>query len=218
MNSKRKDTPTYTYKPMKHLTTGTHTLRLQKGTSELLLIDGVGVTLTVEQEEDTSLVIYCSTLQGTGENHINILQLGNNASTELRGKVVLHGTDNVANITRITHNAIGGKSNCIFKYVLYDEAKGFFRGDLIIKPDAQKTQASQTNRNILLSDRARMQTLPQLEIYADDVKASHGATTGQMNEDAIFYMQQRCIARQEAEQLLLEAFLMDVTYNENKQE
>ncbi len=203
---------------MKHLTTGTYTLHLQQGTSELLLINGVGVTLTVEQEQDTSLVIYCDSLNSTGENHIDIHQLGNNASTELRGKVVLHGTDNVANITRITHHAIGGKSNCVFKYVLYDQAKGFFKGDLIIKPNAQKTEAAQTNRNILLSDKARMQTLPQLEIYADDVKASHGATTGQMNEDAIFYMQQRCIARQEAEQLLLDAFLMDVTYNGDKQE
>ncbi len=203
---------------MKHLTTGTYTLHLQQGTSELLLINGVGVTLTVEQEQDTSLVIYCDSLNATGENHIDIHQLGNNASTELRGKVVLHGTDNVANITRITHHAVGGKSNCVFKYVLYDQAKGFFKGDLIIKPNAQKTEAAQTNRNILLSDKARMQTLPQLEIYADDVKASHGATTGQMNEDAIFYMQQRCIARQEAEQLLLDAFLMDVTYNGDKQE
>lgn len=203
---------------MKHLTTGTYTLHLQPGTSELLLINGVGVTLTVEQEQDTSLVIYCDSLNATGENHIDIHQLGNNASTELRGKVVLHGTDNVANITRITHHAVGGKSNCVFKYVLYDQAKGFFKGDLIIKPNAQKTEAAQTNRNILLSDKARMQTLPQLEIYADDVKASHGATTGQMNEDAIFYMQQRCIARQEAEQLLLDAFLMDVTYNGDKQE
>lgn len=203
---------------MKHLTTGTYTLHLQQGTSELLLINGVGVTLTVEQEQDTSLVIYCDSLNSTGENYIDIHQLGNNASTELRGKVVLHGTDNVANITRITHHAIGGKSNCVFKYVLYDQAKGFFKGDLIIKPNAQKTEAAQTNRNILLSDKARMQTLPQLEIYADDVKASHGATTGQMNEDAIFYMQQRCIARQEAEQLLLDAFLMDVTYNGDKQE
>lgn len=203
---------------MKHLTTGTYTLHLQQGTSELLLINGVGVTLTVEQEQDTSLVIYCDSLNATGENHIDIHQLGNNASTELRGKVVLHGTDNVANITRITHHAIGGKSNCVFKYVLYDQAKGFFKGDLIIKPNAQKTEAAQTNRNILLSDKAHMQTLPQLEIYADDVKASHGATTGQMNEDALFYMQQRCIARQEAEQLLLDAFLMDVTYNGDKQE
>ena len=196
---------------MKEITEGTHTLHLTQGTEERLLLRGVGITLNVEQESDTSLLVYCEATAGTGENHLDIHQAGDNAKTELRGKVVLQGQDSVANYTRITHHGMGGKSNCVFKYVLDGESKGLFRGDLIIKPDAQRTEATQTNRNILLSEQARMQTLPQLEIYADDVKASHGATTGQMDEEAIFYMQQRCISRKEAEKLLLEAFLSDVT-------
>lgn len=199
---------------MKEITEGNHRLHLSEGSTEEMLLCGVGIRLEVEQESNTSLVIYCESVCGNGENHIDIHQKGDNASTELFGKVVLRGTDNVANYTRITHYGIGGKSNCVFKYVLDEEARGLFSGELIIKPNAQKTEATQTNRNILLSERATMRTLPQLEIYADDVKASHGATTGQMDEDAIFYMQQRCISRKEAEQLLLEAFLDDVTIKE----
>lgn len=201
---------------MKRLTSGTYRLRIEQGQSEVVLVEGVGVMLHVEQNSGSSLTVYCETTAGVGENHIEVCQVGDHATTEMRGKVVLHGNDDVAYYTHVTHCGIGGKSNCVFKYVLDDESRGFFRGDLIIKPNAQKTEASQTNRNILLSERAHIQTLPQLEIYADDVKASHGATTGQMDEDAIFYMQQRCISRQDAEQLLLEAFLTDVTFTEEK--
>ena len=77
-------------------------------------------------------------------------------------------------------------------------------------PDAQQVEAYQTNRNILLSRQAEMTTEPQLEIYADDVKASHGATTGQLDDSALFYMQQRCISRETARKLLLCAFFDDV--------
>jgi Fe-S cluster assembly protein SufD len=81
---------------------------------------------------------------------------------------------------------------------------------LKIAPDAQQTIAHQTNRNLLLSDDAEMRTLPQLEIYADDVQASHGATTGQLDTSAIFYMQQRGIGKQKARQLLVDAFIKEV--------
>jgi Fe-S cluster assembly protein SufD len=93
---------------------------------------------------------------------------------------------------------------------LDDHSKGSFRGELKIQPDAQQTEAYQTNRNILLSPQADMLTEPQLEIYADDVKASHGATTGQLDDAALFYMQQRCISRDEAAKLLLQAFFDEV--------
>ena len=94
--------------------------------------------------------------------------------------------------------------------ILDDHAKGSFRGELKIQPNAQQTEAYQTNRNILLSRQAEMLTEPQLEIYADDVKASHGATTGQLDESALFYMQQRCIDRDTAAKLLLCAFFDEV--------
>ena len=104
----------------------------------------------------------------------------------------------------------GGYSSQVFKFVLDDVAKGSFQGELKIQPDAQQTEAYQTNRNILLSRGAEMITEPQLEIYADDVKASHGATTGQLDESALFYMQQRCIDRETASKLLLQAFFDEV--------
>jgi Fe-S cluster assembly protein SufD len=94
--------------------------------------------------------------------------------------------------------------------VLAGSSKASFKGELRILPDAQLVEAYQTNRNILRSRQAEMITEPQLEIYADDVKASHGATTGQLDESAIFYMQQRGISRDTAYRLLLGAFFDDV--------
>ena len=94
--------------------------------------------------------------------------------------------------------------------MLADNARGRFIGDLKIAQDAQETEAHQTNRNLLLSETAEMRTQPQLEIYADDVKATHGASTGQLDESALFYMQQRGIDKQKARQLLVNAFMKDV--------
>jgi Fe-S cluster assembly protein SufD len=94
--------------------------------------------------------------------------------------------------------------------VLDDNSRGRFIGDLKIAPDAQQTEAHQTNRNLLLSETAEMRTQPQLEIYADGVKATHGASTGQLDESALFYMQQRGIDKQKARQLLVNAFMKEV--------
>ena len=112
--------------------------------------------------------------------------------------------------THITHSVGGGSSNQLIKFVLDDNARGHFIGDLKIVQDAQQTEAHQTNRNLLLSETAEMRTQPQLEIYADDVKATHGASTGQLDESALFYMQQRGISKQKARQLLIGAFMKDV--------
>ena len=101
-------------------------------------------------------------------------------------------------------------SNQLIKFVLDDESRGHFIGDLKIAQDAQKTEAHQTNRNLLLSETAEMRTQPQLEIYADDVKATHGASTGQLDESALFYMQQRGIGKEKARQLLVNAFMKEV--------
>ena len=112
--------------------------------------------------------------------------------------------------THVHHNVGGGESKQLIKFVLDENAKGEFFGELKIAPNAQKTEAHQTNRNLLLSDTAVMRTRPQLEIYADDVKATHGASTGQLDESALFYMQQRCLSEQTARRLLIGAFMKDV--------
>ena len=94
--------------------------------------------------------------------------------------------------------------------MLRDDSRGVFTGRILVAQDAQKTQAYQNNRNLLLSPSARMQSKPQLEIYADDVKCSHGMTTGQLSCDALFYMRQRGISLEEARLMLSNAFAEDV--------
>ena len=141
---------------------------------------------------------------------ITVNQLGEGCRTEIYGLENLHGDESVTAETHVTHAVGGGTSNQLVKFVLDDHSRGSFIGDLKIAPDAQKTEAHQTNRNLLLSDTAEMRTRPQLEIYADDVKATHGASTGQLDESALFYMQQRGIDKQKARQLLVNAFMKEV--------
>lgn len=141
---------------------------------------------------------------------ITVNQLGEGCITEIYALAYLHGDESVTAETHVTHAVGGGTSNQLVKFVLDDHSRGSFIGDLKIAPDAQKTEAHQTNRNLLLSDTAEMRTRPQLEIYADDVKATHGASTGQLDESALFYMQQRGIDKQKARQLLVNAFMKEV--------
>ena len=144
------------------------------------------------------------------KNNIVVEQVGEGCSTEIYALAFLHGDESVTAETHVTHAVGGGTSNQLVKFVLADNSRGSFIGDLKIAPDAQQTEAHQTNRNLLLSDAAEMRTRPQLEIYADDVKATHGASTGQLDESALFYMQQRGIDKQKARQLLVNAFMIDV--------
>jgi len=143
-------------------------------------------------------------------NKIVIEQTGEGCTTELYALAFLHGEEQVTTETHVTHAVGGGTSNQLVKFVLDDRSRGRFIGDLRIVPDAQQTDAHQTNRNLLLSETAEMRTQPQLEIYADDVKATHGSSTGQLDETALFYMQQRGIDRQKARQLLVGAFMREV--------
>ena len=143
-------------------------------------------------------------------NSITVEQVGEGCRTEIYALAYLHGGENVTTETHVHHRVGGGTSDQLVKFVLDDHARGHFIGDLKIAPDAQQVEAHQTNRNLLLSDDAEMRTQPQLEIYADDVQATHGASTGQLDEAALFYMQQRGIGRQKARQLLVSAFMKDV--------
>ena len=169
----------------------------------------------IVQEENSSLrvhVIYLSENETDAQwqSTLTIEQNAPHCRTEIYAMGLLHASQQAHLLTRVYHNIGGGYSSQVLKFVLDDQAKGSFRGELKIQPDAQQTEAYQTNRNILLSRQAEMLTEPQLEIYADDVKASHGATTGQLDESALFYMQQRCINRDTAAKLLLCAFFDEV--------
>ena len=143
-------------------------------------------------------------------NSISIEQAGEGCETEIYGLAYLKGDEQVTTETHVRHAVGGGTSNQLIKFVLDDNARGHFVGDLKIAPDAQKTEAHQTNRNLVLSETAEMRTQPQLEIYADDVQATHGASTGQLDEAALFYMQQRGISKQKARQLLVNAFMREI--------
>lgn len=184
-------------------------------TRELIFINEPNMNWHIVQEANSSLRIHVIYLS---ENETNVqwrstLSVEQNAPscrTEIYTMGLLHESQQAHLLTRVHHNIGGGYSSQVLKFVLDDQAKGSFRGELKIQPNAQQTEAYQTNRNILLSRQAEMITEPQLEIYADDVKASHGATTGQLDESALFYMQQRCIDRDAAAKLLLCAFFDEV--------
>lgn len=171
-------------------------------------------SLLVQQQAGSNLLANIITLHnGITRNTVQIDLDGEDCDTMLCGMTVGGRHQLIDNTTAIMHNRPGCRSNELFKYILEENSMGVFNGLLKVAPDAQKTAAYQTNRNILLSPTARIRTKPQLEIYADDVKCSHGATTGQLDESALFYMRQRGISEQEARLLLMFAFVHDVIEN-----
>ena len=135
---------------------------------------------------------------------------GHGAETNICGLAIGDKEQHIDNHTLVDHKTGNCNSNELYKYILDEHSTGVFAGKMLIQPDAQQTVSQQTNRNLCLTRQARMYTQPQLEIYADDVKCSHGATVGQLNEDALFYMQQRGISLGEARQLLMRAFVGEV--------
>ena len=168
-------------------------------------------TLLIDQKASSNVLGNIMTLHnGVTRNTIEIGINGEHCETTLCGMVVGDKNQQVDNYTSIRHNKPNCHSTELFKYVLDDVSKGGFTGELYVARDAQKTQAYQTNKNILLNRTAKMRTKPQLEIYADDVKCSHGATIGQLDESAMFYMRQRGIPEKESRMLLMFAFTADV--------
>ena len=171
-------------------------------------------TLLIDQQASSNVLANVITLHnGQTRNTVEIDLDGEHCETLLCGMVIGDKNQQVDNFTSIIHNKPNCHSRELFKYVLDDMSKGGFTGKLYVAKDAQKTAAFQTNRNILLSKTAKMRTKPQLEIYADDVKCSHGATIGQLDESAKFYMQARGISGEEARLLLMFAFTNDVIEN-----
>lgn len=162
-----------------------------------------------QQTEPSDLLIYVLCLS-SADVDIEVEQTVPNTQVDIRALAYIFNKDCARIHTHVKHLASKGTSHQTVKFVLNDEATGEFFGDLNIAHGAQQIDAQQTNRNILLSDNAQMRTRPQLVIYADDVKASHGASTGQLDETALFYMQQRGIGIETAKQMLLKAFVQDV--------
>jgi Fe-S cluster assembly protein SufD len=142
-------------------------------------------------------------------NHTMIVD-GEGVDAHLYGLYLLTGNTVADNHTVVDHRKPNAFSNELYKGVMDGNAKGVFNGKIYVRPLAQKTNAFQTNRNILLSDTATINTKPQLEIWADDVKCSHGCTTGQLDEEALFYLRSRGISKDLARGMLLYAFASEV--------
>lgn len=167
--------------------------------------------LFIHQEADSKVRSNTISLHGgLIRNNTNVLLNAPGCHNETYGLFLSDKNQHIDNYVNIDHAKPNCTSNQLFKGILDDQSTGAFNGRILVRPDAQKTMAYQTNKNILMSDEARMYSKPQLEIYADDVRCSHGATTGQLDENALFYMQSRGIPRKEARLLMLYAFAHEV--------
>lgn len=143
-------------------------------------------------------------------NNLNIRLNGENCTAELSGFYLASGTQHIDNHTFVDHAMPHSQSNQLYKGILSDRASGVFSGTIYVRPDAQKTSAFQSNKNLLLSDSAEINSKPQLKIYADDVKCTHGATIGELDEQALFYLRQRGIDKEHAKTLLQFAFAAEI--------
>lgn len=163
------------------------------------------------QKEQSKVTAAGITLHnGYTRNDYRFRLSGEYAETHVGGLVISDKEQHTDNFAFLDHAVPHCTSNELFKYVLQEKSTGVFCGRILVEKGAQKTEAYQSNRNLCSSEDAHMYAKPQLEIYADDVKCSHGLTTGQLDEDALFYMQARGIPEEEARMLLMVAFTKDV--------
>ena len=168
-------------------------------------------TTAVRQERDSHFVSF-SFVTGAELSRINVYAdlKGQGCGATLNGLYMLDGRQHCDHQTRIVHAEPDCYSRELYKGVLDDSSHGVFNGKVYVHPEAQKTDGKQTNNTLLLSERARIDTKPQLEIFADDVKCTHGATVGRIDETALFYMKSRGIPNHEARKLLTYAFCAEV--------
>ncbi len=145
-------------------------------------------------------------------NDINAVLAAEGADCTLNGLYIVAGAQHVDNHTLIDHARPRGGSRELYKGVLDGRSRAVFDGKIIVRPDAQKTDARQTNKNLVVSEEALVDTKPQLEIRADDVKCSHAATIGRLDEDALFYLRTRAIGEEAARNLLVQAFVSEIVH------
>ncbi len=167
--------------------------------------------LEIKQQADSAYVLHAVELGGLLSRADVISKLENrNASCELNGLFVLAGRQHADHHTRVEHNAPHCVSREQYRSVLDGRAHGVFNGKIVVAEGAVKTDSAQSNANLLLSDRAEIDTKPELEIYNDDVKCAHGATVGQLDKNQLFYLKSRGISEEAAKQMLTFAFADEV--------
>lgn len=166
---------------------------------------------TIHQSNNSRINTYAFTTDGKlVRNNLNILVDGEGCESHFYGLYLLNGDTHADNHTVVDHRKPNSFSNEMYKGIMDGHSRGVFNGKIYVRPHAQKTNAFQSNRNILLSDTATVNTKPQLEIWADDVKCSHGCTSGQLDEEAMFYLQTRGIHKDTAQAMLLYAFAAEL--------
>ena len=167
--------------------------------------------LYARQASGSHLLINGSTLTcGNTRNEYNIEVEGNDCDTMLAGMAIGSGKQHIDNNSSVNHIGMRCHSRQLFKYVLDEASTGAFEGSIRVNEGAQFTEAYQSDRNLLAAPTAKMHTKPQLLIFCDDVKCSHGATTGQLDRDALFYMRSRGISEKTARTMLMQAFMAEV--------
>ncbi|MBA7617028.1 MAG: Fe-S cluster assembly protein SufD [Calditrichaeota bacterium] len=168
-------------------------------------------TVQIHQEAGSRVGLHIITVGGKlVRNDVNTILAGEGAEVVMNGLYLVKGRQHVDNHTRIDHAAPHCTSMENYKGILDDRGHGIFNGRIVVRPKAQKTNATQSNQNLMLSDKALVNTNPQLEIYADDVKCTHGSAVGQIDEETMFYFRSRGIDREMARRLLIHGFTQEI--------
>lgn len=181
--------------------------KIQNDNEHASLIDNT----FINQKQESHCSVHTFSFGGKlTRNNLNFYQNGERIDSTLKGVTIIGNKQHVDHNTLVHHIEPNCESHQDYKGIFNDNATGVFNGKVLVNKEAQKTNAFQANNNILVSDKASINTKPQLEIFADDVKCSHGCTIGQLDESALFYMQSRGIPKKEAKALLMYAFSNNV--------
>ena len=184
--------------------------KIQNDTARSKLID----TLNVYQKSDSVCTVNTVIFGGLFiRNNLNFEQNGQNAESNMNGITLLTKNQFVDNHTFVDHKNANCRSNELYKGIYLDKSKGVFNGKIMVRKDSQKIDAFQANNSLLLNNDASINSKPQLEIYADDVKCSHGCTIGQLDSESLFYLRSRGVSLEEAKGLLTFAFASEAIQN-----
>jgi Fe-S cluster assembly protein SufD len=182
--------------------------RIQQGADSELLVSMLAVRLG----RKSRFVSHAATLGGKlTRNDLNVMLAADSADATLNGLAILTNQQHCDNHTLLDHAAANCPSHELYKHVLDGKSSCVFKGKILVRQDSQKTDSKQTSKSLLLSDEATMNSQPALEIYADDVKCTHGSTTGPVDEEMVFYLRSRGVGLDAARHLLTYAFAADVT-------
>jgi Fe-S cluster assembly protein SufD len=181
--------------------------KIQNDSTNASLIDST----YIRQEKESHCRVHTFSFGGNmTRNNLNFYQHGERCESTLKGVTILEGKQHVDHNTLVHHIEPNCESHQDYKGIFGDASTGVFNGRVIVEKEAQKTDAFQQNNNLLIDDKSTINTKPQLEIFADDVKCSHGCTVGQLDQEALFYLRSRGIGQKEAKALLMYAFANNV--------